>query len=132
MHDSSPQRHAAVFGGGPIIDAPTVEMLRELGGEEDPGLLLELIELFLDDAAPRVETLAAAWEEGDLDGVARCAHALKSASANIGALPFSSSCKEIEAAARTGAAQDLGATVERCRGMYTEVQAALEEMRDQA
>ncbi len=127
---SDPSReHAPQHGGGTIIDPGALQGLRELGGEEDPGLLLDLITMFLDDAATRVQALEEAWERGDLEGVSRSAHTLKSSSASIGALPFSSVCKQIEKAARTGHETDLPSYVERCQGMFAEVCSALEELR---
>jgi HPt (histidine-containing phosphotransfer) domain-containing protein len=132
MPETPNLQHAADYGGGTVIDAGTVDTLRELGGEDDPGLLLELIELFLDDAAERMKTLSAAWDGGDLETVARSAHALKSASANIGALPFSGSCKDVELCAKDGQDEAVGKHVERCCHMFTEVQEALRTMRDEA
>ena len=110
-----------------VIDSTTIEALRELGGDDDPGLVMELIELYLGDAADRVQTIGAAWDVGDLDSVARAAHALKSASANIGALCFSDACKDVELGAKAG--NEIADTVAACTAMFREVQCALERIR---
>lgn len=132
MYDSSCHQHDPQHGGGAILDSDTIAALLELGGEDDPELLLELVDLFLGDAAERMQTLTAAWGGGDLETVARAAHALKSASANIGALCFSGACKEVELAAKAGEGERVADPVARCRDMFPEVQAALRALREAA
>ena len=39
---------------GDIIDMQVIEGLRELGGEDEPGLLIEIVALFLADAPQRL------------------------------------------------------------------------------
>jgi HPt (histidine-containing phosphotransfer) domain-containing protein len=83
-----------------VLDASVIQGLRELGGEDDPGLLLELVQLFLSDAPQRMREIEYGLEQGDWKLLERAAHTLKSASANIGALGLSAICKELEASAR--------------------------------
>lgn len=117
--------HSSGLGGGFVIDAECIEMLRELGGDDDPGLLAELIELYLEDAGTRVRILKDAGAGGDLEAASRAAHALKSASANIGALRFSEMCREIEASANSGGSDELADLVKRSSVMYAEVESVL-------
>ena len=84
-----------------VLDASVIQGLRELGGEDDPGLLLELVELYLGDAPQRMAEIERALASGDWKLLERAAHTLKSASANIGALGLSSICQELELQART-------------------------------
>ncbi len=117
-------RHTQAYGGELVVSPETIEMLVELGGDDDPGLLDELIELYLDDATDRVKALREARSGGDVAQIGRAAHALKSASANIGALPFADICREIESAARAESDQ-LDELVVRGQAMYNEVDSAL-------
>lgn len=78
-----------------------IESLRELGGDDDPGLVFELIDLYLEDAPERIGEIKQALENDDFDLLERAAHTLKSSSANIGALGLSSICADLEALART-------------------------------
>src|SRR6185295_11603483 len=71
------------------IDPGVIEGLRELGGAEDPGLLVELIDLYLADAPLRMAEIEQSLASGDWKLLERAAHTLKSASANIGALGLS-------------------------------------------
>jgi HPt (histidine-containing phosphotransfer) domain-containing protein len=83
-----------------VIDMHVIAELRELGGEEDPGLLTELIGMFLADAPARVHDIESGLASGDLKLVERAAHTLKSSSANVGAKKLSAVCKRIEEFAR--------------------------------
>ena len=120
-------QHGADFGGAIILDASVIDSLIELGGDDDPGLLGELIDLYLDDAEQRMTIMLAALECGDCDSVGKAAHALKSASANMGALEFSKVCLELEQNAASGATQaDMAPRV---KGMYTEVEFVLARLK---
>ena len=83
-----------------VLDMRVIADLRELGGVEDPGLLAELIELFLKDAPERIGEVESGLASGEIKLVERAAHTLKSSSANIGAVNLSDICKRIEAHAR--------------------------------
>lgn len=86
----------------PVVDNAVLASLRELGGEDEPELVEELVELFLADAEGHVASLASASEGGDLQKLERTAHLLKSASANVGAARFAGLCRELERAGHGG------------------------------
>ena len=88
-----------------VLDAGVIQGLRELGGEQDPGLLLELIDLYLTDAPQRMAEIEQSLAAGDWKLLERAAHTLKSASANIGALNLSALCQQLELKARASDAQ---------------------------
>ncbi|MCC7011788.1 MAG: Hpt domain-containing protein [Planctomycetes bacterium] len=117
MHPSEPES---------VIDAGVIAGLKELGGDEDPGLYLEVIELFLDDAAQQIVNLREAMARGDTRQLERIAHTLKSSSANVGALRFSKLCFEIEQLGRCSDLAHAGSLVERAAVQYDQVKAALE------
>jgi HPt (histidine-containing phosphotransfer) domain-containing protein len=111
MHFQSPADAARSVGGreggapepaeGGVIDPATIKGLRELGGEDEPGLLGELIEMFLEDAPERMRDITEGIAAGDIGRVERGAHTLKSSSANIGALGLSDLCRRIVESSRT-------------------------------
>ena len=84
------------------IDRSVLDALLSLG-DGDSAFVLELIDLYLDDSAQRVQALTTAIDASDLATVERAAHALKSASANVGALALAEVCKETEMRARARA-----------------------------
>jgi len=124
--DSTPD-----FAGfeGPILDLEVIEGLRELGGKEDPGLVLELVEMFLVDALRHLESMTRAFEEGDLEGMTRSAHTLKSASANMGVMLLNQVCKDLEDAARDEDLESYRSLVEICKNAYARSEQALRPLR---
>jgi len=77
--------------------------LRDLE-EGSPGLLEELVEMFLQDTPPRIEALGVAVEEGDAHSVERIAHSIKGSSGNMGGRRMSEVSERLQA---IGASADL-------------------------
>ncbi|TXK61047.1 hybrid sensor histidine kinase/response regulator [Alkalisalibacterium limincola] len=80
----------------PAVVRAVVEDLQEMMGEQ----FFLLLSLFLEDAPKQIARMEAAAEALDWDNVVAPAHALKSSSANLGALAMASMAREIELAAR--------------------------------
>ncbi len=119
-HNHSPEN-----GGGEILDAKALDVLRELGGG-DAEFLSEIVELFLAEALTRVNEMHAGLEGLEKDRVLQAAHALKSSSAHVGAVEFSRCCAELESHCRSSEqSEDLILTGRRAVAMYAEVQVAL-------
>ena len=104
----------------PILDLDVIAGLRELGGEDDPGLLLELVGLFLTDAPTYVSEIVTGFEGNDLARVQRASHTLKSSSANMGAMGLSGLARTIEGVAKT-------ADMDLLRELQGELQAVYQE-----
>lgn len=113
-----------------ILDMAVIDSLKELGGEDDPGLLNELIDLFLADAPTYMGMLQEALQCGDPAAMERAAHTLKSSSANIGAFQLSELCRELEAAGKQGCISGSTAIYQRTEQHYREVCSALEGLRE--
>ena len=107
------------------IDMRVIADLRELGGDDDPGLLTELIDLFLTDAPERVREVEKGLATGDIKLVERAAHTLKSSSANIGALTLSSICKRIEELARNQEKDAIKRLLAETTRSFSEAESAL-------
>ena len=86
----------------PLLDDAAIAALRdpELGG--DPEFLVEVVEAFLDDTPPRLETLRMSLARGDAEAVGRAAHSLKGSSGNFGAMRMQTLCAEIDHRSRDG------------------------------
>ena len=112
-----------------VLDASVIQGLRELGGEDDPGLLLELVQLFLSDAPQRMREIESGLAQGDWKLLERAAHTLKSASANIGALGLSAICRELEAGARQREAAKCSSLQKSSAECLARVENALRELR---
>jgi HPt (histidine-containing phosphotransfer) domain-containing protein len=72
----------------------------------------ELIDMFEADSAAHVRRIAAAHAQGDAAALRGLAHRFLSATQNIGALPLSLLCADIEAMARQGRLDDAAPAVQ--------------------
>ncbi|MBL8859337.1 MAG: Hpt domain-containing protein [Planctomycetes bacterium] len=111
------------------IDMGVIAELRELGGEDDPGLLVELIELFLADAPLHIQEVERSLASGDIKKVERAAHTLKSSSANIGAKNLSEICRQIECLARNQEKDQISPLLAATTQSFAEVQSALRALK---
>ncbi|MDQ3813964.1 MAG: response regulator, partial [Armatimonadota bacterium] len=68
-----------------VIDEKVLNSLRALQTQDDPGLVSELIDLFLEDVPARLEVLHTAAAQQNSKVMMQAAHALKSSCANMGA-----------------------------------------------
>jgi HPt (histidine-containing phosphotransfer) domain-containing protein len=112
-----------------VIDMSVIADLRELGGADDPGLLSELIDLFLNDAPARLRDVENGLASGEIKLVERAAHTLKSSSANIGALNLSAICKRIEELARNQEKDAIKPLLADTTRSYSEAESALRALK---
>ncbi len=83
----------------PAIDDDTLQRLIADVGRDNAD---DLVGVFLQELDERARRLLQAAHDGDLEGVAREAHPLKSAAATYGALRLSEALCAVESAARAG------------------------------
>ncbi|MDR2075567.1 MAG: response regulator [Desulfovibrio sp.] len=96
----------------------------------------KVLQTYCKDAVSRITILRAAADKGDLDGFAIQAHALKSGSASIGAIPLSRTAARLEDAAwrgdREAIGQDLEPFLEEIHSLTARIHAALEKTEGEA
>ena len=109
--------------GAPVLNAEIIERLERLGDASGEDLMAELTVLFLTDADTQVVGLRRALVERDGEAVGRLAHALRGASANLGATGLVRLCAAMET---TSAAGDLGGG----ELLLESVEAELDRVRD--
>ena len=119
------QRHSAELGGEPVIDQDAFAVLESLADEDDPDLVKEIVELYLEDSASRMSQIELGFQGECVEKIRAAAHALKSASANVGALHFSSACADLERAAVPGSEPGLTELVAEAAKLYDDVRRAL-------
>lgn len=103
-----------------VIDHARLDEL----ADEDPEFLQELVEIFLEDAEAHVSALAQADAGDDVAEIARIAHMLKGASANIGANGLAEAARRLEAAGRDGD-RDRGAIISEVKEAFSASATAL-------
>ncbi len=113
-------------GDAPINPA-AMASLRELDDGSD-GLLREVIELFLGETPPRLDTIIDAVRSGDTESLWRAAHALRSGAANLGATRVVRLCDMLEKRGRGGHLEGLADLVAELRPAVDEALRALQEI----
>ena len=78
------------------IDVTVLNRLRSAMGDSGSQLMVDLINIFLEDAPKRVAEILAAVRLDDPLALRNAAHPLKSSSASLGAKTFSEMCQQLE------------------------------------
>ncbi|MFL5268393.1 MAG: response regulator [Stellaceae bacterium] len=107
------------------IDRHALASLRRLQREGRPDIVQQVVQLFLKGAASLLKDLENGVATGDHDQLFHASHALRSASANVGAIVLSARCKELEQLARTGSVPDAARIVKVIREDYRIAEANL-------
>ena len=106
----------------PVLDPEMLDELREIAGDE----ALSIVNLFLEDAPRLIRLMEQASGIPDLDVMREAAHALKSSSANVGALALSAAAKRIELGARAHALERPAVAVALLIAEYARARVALQ------
>jgi CheY-like chemotaxis protein len=92
------------------LDAIVVARLRDLAAATDSSLLEQIYTAFQDDGIERIDAMRRHASAGDMPALRKAAHALKGASASVGALRMADIAQQLQALGETGAlngGQDL-------------------------
>lgn len=84
------------------LDPRSLDQLRALDPARSTGFLNRVLQTYLQSLERQTGQMAQAAERLDADGVGAAAHALKSASASIGAKTMAAECAALERLARAG------------------------------
>ena len=107
------------------IDPAVLKTLQSLQRQGRPDILTTLITLFCESCRTLLSELEKAAAQLDNELLHQASHALKSASANVGAVPLASRCKELERMARAGSVLNPTARVKMIVVEYRRAEAAL-------
>jgi CheY-like chemotaxis protein/HPt (histidine-containing phosphotransfer) domain-containing protein len=112
----------------PALDRSVLAGIRALDPARGDAIVARVVAAYRASAPAQVEELRSASEGGDLEALRFVAHALKSSSANVGALGLRDLARELEEAAR---ARDPGRIKDRVDALEAEwrrVQASLDAL----
>lgn len=115
-----------------VIDPVIIAGLRQLRMPGKPDPLVEIIELFLQEAPAQLKILQAAATDNDYTSLARTistATSLKGSASNLGARKLAALCDEIEQTAKNWSLAEVLPLVERARKELAHVHAALEKIK---
>jgi len=105
-----------------VLDAHVLNKLDRLGKEAGVDLVGQLVVLFLADADTHVAAMQQALLAADPLAVARSAHALRGASANLGATDLSWVCETLEVNGGAGESDNAGKLWVGVRSVVTELE----------
>jgi signal transduction histidine kinase/DNA-binding response OmpR family regulator len=98
-----PQATSSAKGvDGSALDSRALETIRQMHQPGTPDLLQKIISLYLDSSAQLMSALSGAIAAGDAAVISRAAHALRSGSANVGAMALAEVCRALETAGGSG------------------------------
>jgi HPt (histidine-containing phosphotransfer) domain-containing protein len=109
---------AALPAGAPDVFSAAVDMTVLRSYEEiqiagEPDLIVELIDLYLEDAPRRMAVMRKSLADSNWTLLKREAHSLRGSSGNVGALAMARICQEIEGAESAGMFRGIEALLSR-------------------
>ncbi len=84
---------------GSAVDMGVLAAFAELQDDGEPDLIVELIDLYLQEAPLRIEAIRRAVADADGLSLKRAAHSLKGSSGTLGVRPLAALCQELESLA---------------------------------
>jgi HPt (histidine-containing phosphotransfer) domain-containing protein len=112
----------------PDLDSTILDKLRKLEAAAGPGLVRQVIDLFLRPLDEKVARLRALCSAADAHAVEAGAHALKGVAAQVGAARVADACAALEEAARAGDLSGAAALLERLEAAAAGAHKALSEV----
>lgn len=110
-----------------VLEDAAIDRLRRIGGQE---FVVEMIDLFLENAPQRVEAAREALAAEDSKSLYRAAHSLKSTAGNLGARALQAAAERLEAKATGTERAVLPELLEEMDRRYQEARTALSAERD--
>lgn len=95
------------------------DILFALVGEDEPEIVAELVQTYIEDADPLMVSICQALQQQDADSLSAAAHTLKSSSGNLGANAIAEISLQFETAGKNG---DLTAVVDLLPALEQEYQ----------
>ena len=108
-----------------VLERGVLEQLGALRVNGKPELLARTIGLYLVESPKLLQRLKQAASANDAAEIVRCAHSLKSSSANVGATALSRYCSDIEGSARRADAEGARRLFAKIEKEHQRVQSAL-------
>jgi two-component system sensor histidine kinase/response regulator len=109
-----------------VLDQQALGRIRALHRPGSPSFFAKVVGLYCSSSLALTDAMRAAALSHDAAGIRKAAHALKSSSANVGAMAFAELCKDVEIAAADGRLDDARGFVERLLAEHKRVLQALE------
>jgi len=124
ISDSAPPESALRLENA-VLDRQALGRIRALHRPGGPNLLAKVLGLYSSSSLALTDAIRGAAQSSDAESVRQAAHALKSGSANVGAMAFADLCKEVEVAAAQSRLEQAKALVVELLAEHSKVLQAL-------
>jgi HPt (histidine-containing phosphotransfer) domain-containing protein len=111
-----------------LIDLQEWETFKTIA---DPATLVELLDAFLEDSPGLIEQMRLGLAAGDIQGVQRAAHSLKSNSLSFGGRRLADASRELEMVAKSGTLEGAAPKLATVETEYTLLQPKLMELKNE-
>ena len=113
-------------GDDGALDKSALAGFAEMLGEAGRDRIITLVDMFLDDAVQRLQSLGEALASNNADAMAQEAHALKSSCRYLGAKRMAEICEGLEREGRAGSLREAEALLQGLKEEFVLVKIALE------
>ncbi|MGB6301847.1 MAG: response regulator [Rivularia sp. (in: cyanobacteria)] len=111
----------------PVIDTQILQELKDMAGDDGDEMLAELIDSYLEDAAPKLQEIRRAIDKYDAEYLRNSAHTLRSLSVTIGAVLLARVCTELETIGRSGTTSNTSTLLKQLDTEYQRVKTVLQQ-----
>jgi HPt (histidine-containing phosphotransfer) domain-containing protein len=125
LTEISAQFAPAANVAGDVVDITVLLSFEELQEDGGADLVVELVELYLQDAPVKINAIRQAVAQADRDSLTRAAHSLKGSSGTLGVRQLASVCEELEFLADDALTSDATALVDRLQEEFVRVREVL-------
>lgn len=108
-----------------VIDEAVFEDIEAMSGDQAQGLIRNIVDLYLQKSPTLLQDIEQGMLQGDTDKLFKAAHALKSSSANVGAVKVSAIAKELERMAREDMLEQAKTELSRLVDSYSQAEQCL-------
>jgi two-component system, sensor histidine kinase and response regulator len=108
------------------IERGVLENIRSIFGASAHEMLKTLIQIYISDSPALLVEMSKALQDRDSVTMAKAAHALRSSSANLGAVGLAGFCRIVEDIARTDSTEGTESAIAQIQTEYERVKEALE------
>jgi HPt (histidine-containing phosphotransfer) domain-containing protein len=115
------------MNGESCLDTAVIEKLMQIGGRD---FVTQMIDLFLSYVPQKLMEARAAGQAGDLGGVQKAVHPIKSSAGHVGALLMRDLALRIEELARDQRGESIAGLLAELEAAYAQVKARLEQQRE--
>jgi CheY-like chemotaxis protein len=107
------------------LDQSALQQIRDLNQSSGINVLEKVIDIYLNDGPTLLKRIELAVDNGDCSGLSMAAHALKSSSANLGAIGFAKLCARLEEMGRDEKIEGAELVLEQALPLFSRVQTDL-------